>query len=125
MGIRNIYKDGMPVEKAIVLNNNVLLKPILLSDFFGKGGNGLHYANVDEKKAARAALAFRIIGVGPKVENPEIQAGRIAVVSEASLDFADPNGTHLVCEESDLKLIWTEKDLEESQLVAVENKLVL
>jgi hypothetical protein len=104
--IRNVYRDGLPMDKATVVGASIVLKPVLASDFI----SGLHTVS-GGKKEARAALLFEIIGVGPSVDNKVIEVGSYCVVSETSLDFANPEGTCLICEEQDIKLVFKEQDL--------------
>lgn len=105
--IKNVYRLGLPVEKAVPVGSTVVLKPILPRDFV----TGIELVG-SSKKEARAALLFHIVNVGPDVKHSIIAAGNYCVVSEASLDFADPDGTHVIADEQDIKLVFTEESLQ-------------
>lgn len=106
--IRNVYREGLPFDKAKVQGKNVTVVPILASDF---DDGTLLRANTKSKDTARAALLFRIVGVGPQVQSTDIIAGSYCVVSEVALDFADVKGATLVCDEVDIRVVFTEADL--------------
>jgi hypothetical protein len=110
--MRNIYRDGLPAEKAILLGANVLLRPILSREFLGDVGLILPAAQQTQRKDARAAIAFQVLAIGPDVKSKELLPGRVCIVSEAALDFADPEGSHLICEEQDIRVVFRLEDLE-------------
>lgn len=93
-----------------MVGNNILLKPILASDF--NDPKAIRMANIaGQKETSRAAVLFEILKTSGTQEHPDCVPGNYCIVSETALDFADPHGKLLVCELQDIKIIYRRADL--------------
>ena len=112
--IKNIYKTGgLPMEKAEPVGNTVLLIPILPHDFLGDLGE-LQMSLSAQKVSSKAADGFYIFKCGPEVKNPELLLNRVTIIASERLDYANPDGTWLIANASDITHTWSLESLEES-----------
>ena len=103
--IRNIYAPGasLPWDEVKVVGAGVLLQPVRPNDF----KDGTLAVSADANKNRTDIL--RVFAVGPDVT--AVVVGDYCIPISASVDLIDPRGKYVMCEQADIRVVFSEASL--------------